>query len=193
LTATLIWFAVRRFVSANWRWLVPVIAAAAIVGAGWWALSASYSRGYERGYAAAEKRQETVYRAALAKALALQKAIDKAAYDRGIAEAQAQQKIEYRTRTLIREVPKYVTREADAAAVIPWGFVRVFDAAASGSDPAAIAYGPAQSDDAASDVKLSEIAAMFAENAGACHANAEQLTQLQAVVRDFQARVSAPP
>ena len=96
------------------------------------------------------------------------------------AAGQQQAKIRTQTQTLTREVTKYVPVEVDRGVVIPWGFVRVLDAAASGAgDPAAISIGAGQSDAAASDVTLSEIAALSAANDGACRANAEQLAALE--------------
>ncbi len=96
------------------------------------------------------------------------------------AAEQQQAKIRNQTQTLTREVVKYVPVEVDHGVVIPWGFVRVFDAAASGGgDPSAISIGAGQSDTAASGVTLSEIAALSAANDGACRANAEQLAALE--------------
>lgn len=93
---------------------------------------------------------------------------------------QQQVKIRTQTQTLTREVTKYVPVEVDRGVVIPWGFVRVLDAAASGAgDSSAIPLGAGKSDAAASDVTLSEIAALSAANDGACRANAEQLAALQ--------------
>lgn len=99
-----------------------------------------------------------------------------------IAAAAGQQQVKIRTQiqTLTREVTKYVPVEVDRGVVIPWGFVRVLDAAAGGAgDPAAISVGAGESDTAASDVTLSEIATLSAANDGACRANAEQLAALE--------------
>ncbi|HEX5278943.1 MAG TPA: hypothetical protein VFW28_02580 [Micropepsaceae bacterium] len=103
------------------------------------------------------------------------------AVNRISAAAQQQQvRIRTQTQTLTREVTKYVPVEVDHGVVIPWGFVRVLDAAASGAgDPAGISLGAGQSDRGASDVTLSEIAALSARNDGACRANAEQLAALE--------------
>lgn len=97
-----------------------------------------------------------------------------------VAFAESQRKIEYRTKTIVKEVVKYVPQSADAAAPINVGFVRVFDAAASGApDPAAVSIAPGEPNDAPSDVKLSEVATVSVFNAGVCAANAEQLRALQ--------------
>ena len=103
------------------------------------------------------------------------------AVNRIAAAAQQQQvKIGAQTQMLTREVTKYVPVDVDHGVVIPWGFVRVLDAAAAGAgDPAAISIGAGEFDTAASDVTLSEVAALSAANNGACHANAEQLAALE--------------
>ena len=82
-------------------------------------------------------------------------------------------------RDIIREVPTYVTVQADAACVVPAGFVRLHDAAAAGRLP-----GPAgQSDDAPSGVALSAASGVIAENYGTYAEVAQRLTDLQAWVR----------
>lgn len=106
------------------------------------------------------------------------------------AAAEAQAEIRTVTRTLIREVPVYVTPDADARCVVPAGFVRVHDAAAAGRpvpEPAGVA------DDAPSGLELSAVAAAVAENYGdVCQANARQLSDLQAWVREQHRLANAP-
>lgn len=83
------------------------------------------------------------------------------------------------TKTLIREVIKYVPASADAQCVVPVGFVRLHDQAAAGllPDPASAAGEPA---DAPSGVALSAVGATVAENYGACREDAERLKGWQA-------------
>lgn len=81
--------------------------------------------------------------------------------------------------TRIKEVPVHVTEKADAACVVPLGFVRVFNDAAHGPVPPA----SAGTDDAASGVKISEVAQASVENSGEYDKLAEQLTALQDWVR----------
>jgi len=83
--------------------------------------------------------------------------------------------------TVIREVPIHVSAASDAKCVLPWGAVRLLDAAASGADPAQLRdrIAPSQPDDAASDVTLSETVALLAANLGAARQNAGQLDHLQ--------------
>ena len=79
--------------------------------------------------------------------------------------------------TIIREVPVYVTPEADRRCVVPRGFVRVHDAAAHGL-PLPGATGPA--DEAAAGIALSAVAGTVTANYTDCHAIREQVIALQA-------------
>lgn len=79
---------------------------------------------------------------------------------------------------VIREVPVYVTQAADARCVIPVGFVRVHDEAATGVPVAA-----GDSNEAASGIALSAVAETIADNYGTCRETAEQLKALQEWVR----------
>lgn len=98
--------------------------------------------------------------------------------------------VEKRGATIIKEVPVYVSPKADAACAVNTGFVRLHDAAAKGVDlPPARDASPAN--DAPSGVALSAVAATNVANYTACNANAEQLSSLQTLVREFQARQRA--
>jgi hypothetical protein len=96
----------------------------------------------------------------------------------------AQVKTETQIQTVIEKVPVYVTPKAAAACTLPWGFVRLLDAAASGADPAAVgaAIAPGQPDDAASDVTLPEALALLAADLGTARQNAGQLEHLEKAV-----------
>lgn len=83
-------------------------------------------------------------------------------------------------RTIEREVPVYVTQQADAACPIPRGFVQLHDAAAAGVPPAVGAGDP---DARAEGIALSTVTATVAGNYGACHENAAQLKALQDKLR----------
>lgn len=83
--------------------------------------------------------------------------------------------------TIIRDVPRYVSIEADRACLVPVGFVRVHDAAAAGVPPTA--EGAGDPDAPAAGVALSGVAATVADNYTTCHAIAAQLSALQAHVR----------
>lgn len=76
--------------------------------------------------------------------------------------------------------------------VLPWGAVRLLDAAASGADPDAVAaaVAPGIADDAASDVTLSEAVTLLAGNLARARANADQLRHLQRAMQSFADPVS---
>jgi hypothetical protein len=94
------------------------------------------------------------------------------------------QVIHQRGATITREVPVYVTPQADAACTLPLGFARVHDAAAAGAD----LPGPDGSADAApSGIALSAVARTVVDNYTTCHATAAQLTALQEWVRANEA------
>lgn len=84
--------------------------------------------------------------------------------------------------TIIKEVPVYVSPEADAACVLSRGFVRLHDAAAAGvvSDPAG------GSDASPAGIALSTVAGTVADNYQRCHENAEQLIALQAWIGEME-------
>ena len=86
--------------------------------------------------------------------------------------------------TITKEIPVYVTAQADAACPIPTGFVRVHDAAAQGvplGEPAGDPDAPAPG------VTLSAVADTVAGNYTACHETSEQLTSLQSWLSGLQA------
>ena len=89
--------------------------------------------------------------------------------------------------TIIKEVPVYVPSQADAACVVPRGFVRLHDAAAQGVVPE-----PAGDSDAApAGVALSAVAGTVAENYTACRANTEQLSALQSWILEMKESADA--
>lgn len=76
------------------------------------------------------------------------------------------QAIQVRTVEIIKEVPVYVTVEADRRCDLTDGFVRLHDAAATGNSP--VPYSAGQSPDASGGVEASAVAATVAENYGQC-------------------------
>lgn len=80
---------------------------------------------------------------------------------------------------IIREIPVYITKAADAACVIPVGFVRVHDAAASGIPLAEPAPGD---NDAASQVNLSTVGETVTRNYTGCRANEIKVEALQGFI-----------
>lgn len=84
-----------------------------------------------------------------------------------------------------KEVPNYVDQNADAACVLPVGFVLLHNAAAEGRE---LESGSTGSDHAAaSRVPLSTAARTIADNYWRGNQNADQVIALQGVVRAMQA------
>lgn len=98
-----------------------------------------------------------------------------------------QARIQTITRTLIQKVPVYVDRQDVADCRVNVGFVRLFNAAATGVDPGSVPGAASQSNDAASGVGLDTVASVTISDFGAANANAQQLADLQAWVRAQEA------
>ena len=98
--------------------------------------------------------------------------------------------IEVKGETIVKEIPRYVPAQADAACAIPGGFVRLHDAAATGDQ---LGAGPGDTDAAPSGVALSAVAETVAGNYTACHANAAQLSALQDLLRAQGATIIGEP
>ena len=81
--------------------------------------------------------------------------------------------------TLTKEIPIYVTAQADARCLVPVGFARVHDAAATDVLPGP----PGAADAQPSDLALSAVAGTVVDNYTTCHVAAAQLTALQDWVR----------
>ncbi|MCF3469165.1 hypothetical protein [Stenotrophomonas maltophilia] len=96
------------------------------------------------------------------------------------------QVVHERGATIVKEVPIYVTANADAACAVPAGFVQLHDTAASGS----AAAGPAGDPDApASGTPLSAVAETVTGNYAICHATAAQVVALQELARNLHAEL----
>lgn len=100
--------------------------------------------------------------------------------------AENQAKVEIRYHTLRQKVPVYVTREADARAVVPLGAIRLLDAAAAGADPDGVSFAAGKSHDVAAGVELSTLVGVVVANYGVANANAQQLSDLQEWIRQQQ-------
>jgi hypothetical protein len=118
-------------------------------------------------------------------ALAARATLADAANDQARLHAASDQAIQTQIQTVIRKVPVYVSEKSNGACVLPWGAIRLLDAAASGADigDVAAAIAPGQPDDAASDVSLSEAVALLAADLGIARQNADQLGHLERVTR----------
>lgn len=79
-----------------------------------------------------------------------------------------QARIEYRTKILVKEIPTYVSPAADSRCILPVGWVRLHDAAASGSAPS-LSQGPGGPLDAPSGVQPSEAITSVIGNYGVAY------------------------
>jgi hypothetical protein len=101
------------------------------------------------------------------------------------AEPKAQAIVVTRYKTLVQKVPTYVPVSSPC---IPWGLVRLHDAAAAGVDPSTLQPPASAADDACSDVAPDAFMATVVANYGLAAQNAEQLNALEA---DLRARAAA--
>ena len=104
-----------------------------------------------------------------------------------VAEAAAQQKLADETSVIAREVHRHVASNVRNRVCIPYGLVRVLDAASLGADPDRLSLPAGQSDDTCAPVAADALAANVAGNYAAARANAEQLSALEAWVREQEA------
>jgi hypothetical protein len=82
--------------------------------------------------------------------------------------------------TIVQRIPIYVTAQADAACVLPRGFVRLHDAAAQGAE---VPVSAGAADAQPSGIALSAATGVVVDNYTTCRGVAEQLKSLQAWVR----------
>jgi hypothetical protein len=142
----------------------------AIVAAACLAIGAAGMRHYDNLVQAAAQAH------AITQTLKTQWVLDKKSYDAGLAAGKAKVVIQTVTKTLIREVPTYVTAQNDAECPVPVGFVRLYNAAIAQSNLA-----PASGTDGApSGVALSAVISTDLENIGTYNEVADQLKRLQA-------------
>lgn len=100
-------------------------------------------------------------------------------------EQVARVRLVYRYRTLVKEIPIHVPTSVPC---IPWGVVRLHDAAVLGVDPASLPTPAGEPDDACSDVSPRSFVTTVIANYEAAEQNAQQLNALEA---DLAAREAA--
>lgn len=132
---------------------------------------------------AAEGRRATAAASGAVRAVTaeLQRSATAARVSDAVGRRSAERQTAIRTNTIeiLREVPVYVTAQANAGCVVPHGFVRLHDAAATGADPGAVSDPAAPPHDAPSGTSLTEVSGRVIENYGVCRAEAERLKSLQ--------------
>ena len=88
-------------------------------------------------------------------------------------------KVRIQTRTLIKEVPIYVTKEAESRCIVPNGFVSLYNSSARGANPPA----PSEFDEEASRIGLASVLSTSVQNNGTCREWKEQVIGLQEYIR----------
>jgi hypothetical protein len=119
-------------------------------------LAGVWLSGNSNGHKVEKARQQRALKAAVARV---------AKIDASAAPEKTRAVIQWRTRYLTKEVPVYVTPEADRRCIVSRGFVRLYNAAASGLPAVAGAAGGP--DDADSGLALSAVAETDVANLGA--------------------------
>jgi len=104
--------------------------------------------------------------AAVTDAVRRQALADKAIHDADVAYAESQQKIITKTQEIVRNVPKYITVQDNAACKLPDNFGRLLDAAQLGVDPDSLPASTAKPDSAAPGLSLSEATGLLAQILG---------------------------
>jgi len=148
-----------------------------------------FSAGFHFGGASAKQKALEVDNARLSKAFEQGQATG-TVRDVVVTQYVDRDRVIYKTgATITKEVPVYVSAQADAACAVPRGFVRLHDAAA-----ASVLPGPAGAADAAgSGIALSAVTAVVVDNYTTCNAVRNQLMSLQKWVRDTQNTINAKP
>ena len=161
------------------RAVVIVALLAIVVGFAWWATT-SYNAAVQR----ADQAEST--------AATLRTQLDnaKAATVTVTQYVDRERIVRLKGDTIIKEVPRYVPVQADAACVVPRGFVRLHDAAAAGTVPNP---DTGDADAAPAGVALSAVASTVAANYTDCHVDAARLTSLQQTLRDQGVTVIGEP
>ncbi len=88
------------------------------------------------------------------------------------------------TRTIVKNVPTYITPAVDRGFPLSSRFVLVLDSAASGNNLPALPNSTASTPDTASPVATSTAAGIIASNYGSCRATSAQLSALQGWLAD---------
>jgi hypothetical protein len=92
-----------------------------------------------------------------------------------------------------KELPRHVTPSSDARCIVPFGALRVHDAAARGLSADALPIPAGKSDADASGLALSGLLDSVTANYGTCRQARQTLIDLQGWVRSQQAAAPSPP
>lgn len=150
------------------------IALVALIGAfaGGFSLEHRLAEGKYNALVAAYAKAEAD---ALQKAIDEQKRLDQIAIDAGQQEAAAQARLLAATKSQLAEVRRHVSV---VRRCVPYGLVRVLDAAAGGRLADSLPLPAGKSDQSCTSVDWPTLARSVADNYGTARANAEQLNSL---------------
>lgn len=156
-------------IPAPYRWLAMVLLVAAACAVAWFKGAAHVQDEWDLADARRDKAiAERKLRVADKVSVVVTRYVDRVQVVREAGE------------TIIREVPTYVTENADRDCPVPDGFVRLWNGANRGELPAP----DGAADEAASAVVLSDIATQHGREAKQCRETEEQLIELQNAVRE---------
>lgn len=109
-----------------------------------------------------------------------------------VADQVAQDALNAKTVTLIKELPAHVTQVQVDRACLSVGLMRMLRGASAQTDPDTLALAASQSDDDCSDVSPVTVAGWFTGFAAAAEGNTRQLTDLEAwVIANHAAQAGA--
>ena len=164
-----------------------VLGLAALLGAAMFAAIAMHKVDNAR-YEALVASQAQGAQKALEAAIAKQAAYDAASIAAAEAEAQKQAALAAAANARKQEVRVHVITKRIAATCVPWGLIRVFDAAAIGSLASDLPLPAGKSDDACAPVTWLALANAIVANYDAANANAEQLNALIVFIKQMAAK-----
>lgn len=116
--------------------------------------------------------------------------LDNENFDIAMKAQKAQFIIVKRTTERLNDIPYFITPKAAAACTVPFGLIRVLDAAASGSDTPDETNFPLPTgvtNDTPTAVDLTEVSASIVENYGRANGYRQQLADLQEAVVKLRA------
>lgn len=173
--------------------LIGVALSAIVAGTGGFTLAWRLQNANVEAIQLADAKAEN---AAVAAAHAQDDAQRKLSDDAGAAAELHQAGIRTVFQTIHDKVRIYVPAQADANCVVPLGAIRLLDASSQGIEPGGKAGAlvvPGQPDDRPSGVAFSDLVALSAEHDKAYFTVAQQLRDLQTLIRSKQAAAAAAP
>lgn len=130
-------------------------------------------------YNALQASVEAAHAKALEAAMERQKALDAAAIAAADQETQAQAALAIQAKRQLAEVKKHAQVVHIASKCVPYGFVRVLDAAAFGISAERLPLPAGKSDAACAPIGWNALASAIIRNLGIARANSEQLNALE--------------